>query len=337
MMRRCPSRVFGGMCSPPAMGEQEEEAVMHPSEQVIAWLMEGDPVIRSQTMRALTGQPEEAWQAERQRTVQEGWGAQFLEQLRPDGTWPAGRWTDTIWTLLTLIECGLPPDHLPLHDAAQRFLDRHLTPERAKDEKWLLQRMDLCHLGFWLRIGSYFLGNDDRLALLAHTVLGAQMSDGGWNCRIRNYPQTHHSSFHTTFNVLEGLALAAETGHLAREAFRQSELRALEFMLAHRLYRSDRTGEIIQERLTSLTFPSYWHYTVLRGLEYLRDRPEMNDPRLDDPIALLVSRRRPNGRWPLEGRIPGITFFDMEKPGGESRWNTLRALRVLQCRTLETT
>jgi hypothetical protein len=114
--------------------------------------------------------------------------------------------------------------------------------------------------------------------------------------------------------------------------FRQSEARALAFMLAHRLYRSDRTGEIIHERLTYLTFPSYWRYTVLRGLEYLRDRPEIGDPRLDDPVALLVSRRQPNGRWPLERRIPGATFFDMEKPGGESRWNTLRALRVLHSR-----
>jgi hypothetical protein len=103
-------------------------------------------------------------------------------------------------------------------------------------------------------------------------------------------------------------------------------------MLAHHLYRSDRTGEIIHERLTYLTFPSYWHYTVLRGLDYLRDRPEVGDPQLDDPVALLGSRRRPNGRWPLEQRIPGVTFFDMEKPGEESRWNTLRALRVLHSR-----
>src|SRR4029077_13892098 len=115
----------------------------------------------------------------------------------------------------------------------------------------------------------------------------------------------------------------------------QSEARALAFMLAHQLYRSDRTGEIIHERLTNLTFPSYWHYTALRGLESLRDRPEIGDPRLDDPLALLLGRRRPNGRWPLAQRIPGITFFDMEKPGGESRWNTLRALRVLASRMQE--
>jgi hypothetical protein len=230
------------------------------------------------------------------------------------------------------MDCGLPPDHLPLQNAAQQFFERNLTPERAVDEDWLLKRIDLCHLGFWLRIGAYFLGNDERLTHVVGTVLRAQMPDGGWNCRKRNYPQTRHSSFHTTFNILEGLSAAAEVGAISMSVFRQSEAQALEFMLAHQMYRSDRTGEIIHERFTYLSFPSHWHYTVLRGLDYLRNRPEIGDPRLEDPLALLVSRRRPNGHWPVEKRIAGITFFDMEKPGGDSRWNTLRALRVLQHR-----
>ncbi len=301
-------------------------------ERVIDWLMEGDPVIRWQTRRDLRNEPEIAWQAERRQTVHSGWGARFLENLRPDGTWSPGRWTDTVWTLLTLMDCGIPSDHAPVHHAAQQFLEGRLTPEQAVDEDWLLTRIDLCHLGFWLRIGGYFLGNDLRLAHVAGTLLRAQMPDGGWNCRKRTHPQTHHSSFHTTFNVLEGLSVAAEAGILSRSVFHQSEARALEFMLAHQMYRSDQTGEIIHERFTHLTFPSHWHYTVLRGLDYLHNRREIGDPRLEDPIALLISRRNVHGSWPVEKRIPGTTLFDMEKIGGESRWNTLRALRVLQRR-----
>lgn len=156
-----------------------------------------------------------------------------------------------------------------------------------------------------------------------------QMPDGGWNCRKRNYPQTHHSSFHTTFNILEGLSAAAEVGIVSKTAFPQSEARALEFMLAHRMYRSDKTGAIIEERFTYLTFPSRWHYTLLRGLDYMRACSEISDARLKDPIALLESRRGANGHWPVDKRIPGTTHFDMERPGSESRWNTLRALRVL--------
>jgi len=123
-----------------------------------------------------------------------------------------------------------------------------------------------------------------------------------------------------------------DAGVASTSRFREYEIKALEVMLAHRMYRLDRTGEIIDERFTYLTFPSHWHYTVLRALDYLRKCPEIGDPRLDDPIALLNSRRGSEGRWPVEKRIPGTTLFDMEKPGGESRWNTLRTLRVLERR-----
>ncbi len=115
--------------------------------------------------------------------------------------------------------------------------------------------------------------------------------------------------------------------------FRAAEARAAEFMLAHRLYRSDHTGEVISERFTQLTYPWHWHYTVLRGLDYLRLTPAIQDERADDAIELLLSARKPNGRWPLQKRIPGTLLVEMEKPGQESRWNTLRALRVLRSRS----
>ncbi len=192
--------------------------------------------------------------------------------------------------------------------------------------------MDLCHLGFMLGLGAYFLSGDARLAPLAEAVLSAQYDDGGWNCQMRNYPERRHSSFNTTFNVLEGLRIAAERGAVEERAFRDSEARALEFMLAHRLYRSDKTGEVVADRFTHLTYPWHWHYTVLRGLDYFRLTPAIDDARLDDAIELLRDRRKPNGRWPLQKRIPGTLLVEMEKPGTESRWNTLRALRVLRAR-----
>lgn len=301
-------------------------------DATISWLMDGDPVIRWQAQRDLLDEPEPAWNRERRRTIESGWGARYLAAMGQDLTWPKGRWTDTVWTLLVIIDCGIPPDHPPLRAAARAFIDRNLTAERAADPRWLMTRMDLCHLGFWLRIGSYFLGSDPRLCDAAKTVVAAQMVDGGFNCQIRNYPQTRHGSFHTTFNVLEGLAAAAEARVISAEALRAVEARALEFMLAHRMYRSDKTNEVISERFTHLSFPSHWHYTVLRGLDAMRRAPEIADPRLDDPVALIASRRKPNGRWPVEKRIPGTEHFDMEKPGGDSRWNTLRALRVLKAR-----
>ena len=156
-------------------------------------------------------------------------------------------------------------------------------------------------------------------------ILSAQYADGGWNCQMRNYPDRTHSSFNTTFNVLENLRIARR-----RAIADVASERALEFMLAHRLYRSDQDRRGHLRAVHDLTYPWHWHYTVLRGLDYMRLTPAINDPRATDALELLRAQRKPNGRWPLQKRIPGTLLVEMEKPGGESRWNTLRALRALR-------
>src|SRR5262245_7388807 len=304
------------------------EAALERDESTIAWLLEGDPVIRWQTMRDLLGEPAEVWDAERRRVGVEGWGAAMLERRTPTG-WPKGRWTDAPWSLLLLVACGLPEDHRAATVDTDRQLTRFMQLADGGNAAVLLKRMDLCHIGFWLGLGAYFRAGDPRLAPLADAVVTAQFDDGGWNCQMRNKPHTRHSSFNTTFNVLENLRIAAERGAVDAKAFRDAEARALEFMLLHRLYRSHRTGEVAAERFTHLTYPWHWHYKVLRGLDYMRLTSAIHDDRAADALELVRSSRKPNGRWPLQKRIPGTLLVEMEKPGGESRWNTLRALRIL--------
>jgi hypothetical protein len=281
-------------------------------------------------MRDLLDEPAKSWEAERHRAAENGWIAELLESRGPDGEWPRGRWTGSTWTLLLLVACGLPDGHPAGRVPVQRLLDRFMPPSAEVDQAFLLKRVDLCHLGFWLGLGAHFLDEDPRIPPLGEAVLSAQFDDGGWNCRARNYPKTRHSSFHTTFNVLENLRLAAVRGALPAQAFRAAEAKAVEFMLAHRLFRSDRTGEVVSERFTHLTYPWHWHYTFLRGLDYVRLTPAISDSRLTDALDLLQEKREPNGRWPLQKRIPGTLLVEMERPGQESRWNTLRALRVLK-------
>ena len=301
-------------------------------DPVIEWLLEGDAAIRWQVMRDLLDAPAKDWERERRRTVDTGWTAELIAQQGAEGEWPKGRWTASTWTLLLLVACGLPEDYPAARVPLERLLGRFMHPDEDVDGAFLLRRVDLCHLGFWLGLGAYFLGGDPRLGALGEALLDAQLDDGGWNCHVRNRPATRHSSFHTTFNVLEGLRIASARGAIPEGLFREAEGRAAEFMLRHRLFRSDRTGEVISDRFTHLTYPWHWHYTVLRGLDYLRLTPAIDDERLEDAIALLRERRKPNGRWPLQKRIPGTLLFEMEKPGGESRWNTMRALRILRRR-----
>ncbi len=305
---------------------------MQSEESVIDWLLAGDPAIRWQVMRDLLDEPPEVWEPERRRTSESGWVADLLGHQRPDGEWPKGRWTASVWTLLLLVACGLPESHPAGRVPIEGLLGRFMPPGEEVDGTFLLKRVDLCHLGFWVGLGGHFLGDDPRLPPLGAAVLSAQLDDGGWNCHMRNRPSTRHSSFHTTFNVLENLRIAAARGIVPEPVFRDAESRAVEFMLAHRLYRSDRTGQVVSERFTHLTYPWHWHYTVLRGLDYLRLTPAISDERVEDSIDMLRERCKPNGRWPLQKRIPGTLLVEMEKPGRDSRWNTLRALRVLRLR-----
>jgi hypothetical protein len=280
-------------------------------------------------MRDLLDASPAEWEAERERTLEMGWVAELLGHQGRDGEWPKGRWTASTWTLLLLVAMGLPERHPSARKPLEGLIGRFMPEGDQVDGAFLLKRVDLCHLGFWLGLGTHFLPDDSRLPALGAAVLSAQYDDGGWNCQMRNYPDRLHSSFHTTFNVLEALRPAASRGIVDESAFREAEARAIEFMLAHRLYRSDRTGEVISERFTELSYPWHWHYTVLRGLDYLRLTSAVSDERLNDSIELLESKRKPNGRWPLQKRIPGTLLVEMEKPGGESRWNTFRALRIL--------
>lgn len=299
---------------------------------VLEWLLDGDQAIRWQVMRDLLDAAPEEWESERARTVETGWVAQLLELQGRDGEWPKGRWSASTWTLLLLVACGLPAEHPAAIAPVDRLLERFMPVGEEPDPGFLLRRVDLCHLGFWLGLGAYFIPDDARLPPLAEAVLSAQYADGGWNCQMRNYPERRHSSFNTTFNVLENLRIADANGLVGERAFQEAEASAVEFMLAHRLYRSDKTGAVVAERFTHLTYPWHWHYTVLRGLDYLRTTPAIGDQRLADPIQLMLAQRKPNGRWPLQKRIPGTLLVEMEKPGGDSRWNTLRMLRVLRHR-----
>jgi hypothetical protein len=227
------------------------------------------------------------------------------------------------------VACGLPEDHPAGRAPVARLLDRFMPPGE-EDGAFLLKRVDLCHLGFWAGLGEHFLDGDPGSHRWPGRCSTRSSRTAAGTATCAEPPGTRHSSFHTTFNVLEALAVAAARGAVDEASFREAEARAAELMLAHRLYRSDRTGEVISERFTHLTYPWHWHYTVLRGLDYLRLTPAFEDERIADAIGLLRERRRPNGRWPLQKRIPGTLLVEMEKPGGESRWNTLRALRVLR-------
>ncbi len=190
------------------------------------------------------------------------------------------------------------------------------------------ERGETCVTGMMLSLACYFGLDDARLDTVAEHLLGEQMPDGGWNCqRARG---ATHASVHTTILALEGLRQYELHGGAHPSWAGAAQARGREFLLVHRLFRSHRTGAVIHPQLTRFFFPPRWHYDILRALDHFQAVAAPRDERLAEAIAVVRERRGPDGRWRLPAPYPGRTFFELERPGQPSRWNTLRALRVLR-------
>lgn len=304
------------------------------SDPTIQWLLQGDPAIRWQALRDLVGAPDRTLERERGKIAREGWGARLLARQGSEGTWGGGlyspKWISTTYTMLLLRDLGLPSYNRQARKACALLLDQGLRRDGGIDygtwAEWT-RRGETCVTGIVLSILSHFEYDDDRLDTVARHLLEQQMPDGGWNCRRR--AGATHASVHTTISVLEGLRLyEVHRGSRARE-MRAAQRRGREFLLRHRLFRSHRTGNVIKPEFTRFSFPPRWHYDILRALDHFQAVGAPRDPRLAESIDIVRKRRGEDGRWPLQHSYPGKTYFELERVGAPSRWNTLRALRVL--------
>ncbi|HSV38183.1 MAG TPA: hypothetical protein VLI04_05435 [Nocardioidaceae bacterium] len=302
---------------------------------VIDWLLGGDPALRWQALRDLTGASSDEVAAERARVEHEGWGARLLAVEDPDGLWAGGAyvpggytggepgqpWTATLHTLQTLRILGLDPASEAARRAV-RLVAEHGRWEHA-GQRYFDGEVEPCINGRILETGGYF-GVD--VEGIAQRVLGERLADGGWNCEVEN--GSVRSSFDTTINVLEGLLQYERSiggSDDVRVALRSGE----EFLLERGLFRRKSTGEVAAPAYLDFAFPYYWHYDVLRALDYFRRAGGDPDPRMHEAAELVRNKRQPDGRWLLDRIHPGRVHFDLEDLGAPSRWNTLRAMRVL--------
>ena len=297
------------------------------------WLLDSDPAIHWQVLRDLTDAPEDAIEAERAKVATHGWGADLLARQAPDGQWggdvaiPA--WTSSpewfcLQSLGLLRDMGLDPAS-PEAVGAVALTRDNVIWHWWDDHPFFVGEAEPCINGRVVAVGAYF-GQD--VTGLVDRLLSEQMADGGWNCEQENGATV--GSFHTTINVLEGL-LEVERASGGSGRVAAARLRGEEYVLERRLLRRRSNGEIIDPAFTELSFPTDWHYDVLRGLEYLRSSGAAPDARVAEAIGLVEQKRLEDGRWLLQLRHPDLLDLDMdETAGAPSRWNTLRALRVLR-------
>ncbi len=293
---------------------------------VVKWLLDSDPAIRWQVMRDLTDQPAEVVAAERSRVGREGWGARLLALQAPNGQWGDSTymraWTSTAWTLSLLREMGLDPESEQARHAVA--LVRENSRWEHDNEPFFSGEVEPCINGLAVSLGAYFL---QSVQTVVDRLLTEQLSDGGWNCEVER--GSTRSSFGTTIDVLEGL-LEHERATGGTADARDARHRADEYLMERRMFRRLSTGEVADETWTLFSYPTYYYYDVLRGLDYLRAAGAAPDKRIAEAIGLVEKRRGEDGRWPLQNPHPGLLHFAMEGEGKPSRWNTLRALQVIR-------
>jgi hypothetical protein len=308
------------------------------SAAVIEWLLDGDPSIRWQVLRDLVDAPPERVAAERARVAREGWGAQLLALQGPDGQWDGGTyrpgwvdeskpffdaWTATTFSLLLLKDFGADPADPAVRSAVERVRDT--SRWEATGTRFFEGEVEPCINGMAVSIGAAF-GQD--VEGIVQRLLADELSDGGWNCWAQFGASV--SSFHTTICVVEGL-LAWERAGGGTPAVRDARRRGESYLLDRSMFRRRTTGEVVDPRFTMFSFPTRWYYDLLRGLDHLRSAGVEPDDRCAQALALVAAKRDAEGRWALENIHQGATHFEMEDPEGfPSRWNTLRALRVLR-------
>jgi hypothetical protein len=305
----------------------------------IDWLMDSDPAIRWQTLRDLAHASDEVVSVERARVATQGWGAWLLALQDEHGPWEGGAlfpanftqeqykkegqpWTATEPTLTLLRLFGVDPTNETVQRAVARVRD-HCHWEHA-GEPFFAGEVEPCINGKTVALGAYF--GQDVEGIVARLVT-EQLEDGGWNCEAEN--GSVRSSFDTTINVLEGLLAYEQATGGSKESL-AARRRGEEYLLERKLFRRKSTGEVVKPSYLQFSFPTRWHYDVLRGLEYFRQAGGPLDRRVEEAIQILRSKKEPDGTWLLENTHRGKVHFMLEDPDGRpSRWNTLRALRVL--------
>ncbi|MEP3836012.1 MAG: hypothetical protein ABJM36_00090 [Algibacter sp.] len=301
-------------------------------EQLIKWLLKGDVSIQYQVYRDLLGTDRMEIQ---DRISNEGWGKQFLSLRKPDGHWGdrfyQPKWISTHYSLLDLRNLNLNPNNILVKESIEQVLNT----SKSEDGGIQLgpstsQHSDVCVNGMFLNYASYFQTSEKRLRSIVDCLLNEIMPDGGFNCRTTRCGASH-SSLHSTISVLEGLFEFQKAGFSYKKGDISRAIKsAEEFILIHRLFLSDRTGEIISKDFLKLSYPCRWKYDILRALDYFQSTRRKWDDRMNEAIGVLLKKRNNDGTWSMQAAYPGKVHLIMEQAGKPSRWNTLRAMRVLK-------
>lgn len=299
-------------------------------QETINWLLDSDPAIRWQVRKDILHETPALYEEERRQLALRGWCARLLHFQDEDGLWNRslynGKWISTTYSLYLLKILGLPPGNPQALRGCEQLLTKGLY---RQEEIRFSAKQDVSDLGVTaivLSLCSYFGHGGAALPKIASFLARLQSDEGNW------FPNESASvvdyTFETTLLVLEALHQYRRCHAQEKDTAVSSAMqKGLDFLLEHNLGLGDQTP--IKSQWISFSFPPYWFYDILTVLDTLSAMQTVRDIRCQRAVDLVRQKQTRDGKWLLGSRHAGKTYFEMEKPGSPSRWNTLRALRVL--------
>lgn len=297
-----------------------------------------------------------------------GWAAQIMAKQKGGSYWDnpescyIPKYSSCVWQLIVLADLGVSSDDPRIRNSIEHFFDRHNVETggfslRPKDSDKF--NPHICMTGNMVRVLVRFgYLKDERVQKAVEWLVGQQLQDGGWNCYA--VWGGKHGSFKATVQPL--WALADILPHNPREEWTKAAQRASEFLLRHRIYRSDEDDSVVLLDFLKSHYPLHYLYDFLHALRVLTTLGVRDDPRLGEAVKLLIEKRLPEGRWVLEAvyrgwrrphgwhgvsRLHGEVFrpeedevitegwgsertLQLEEAGKPSKWITLQGLLVLK-------
>lgn len=298
--------------------------------EVISFLLEGDPSIQYQTMKYLLGETEGELSELRRSIAVTGWGRMYLDAQNEDGSFGKGfyahKWTSTHYSLLDLRYLEIPRETESLVLSVRDITKNCRAGDGGVTGTSGSKRSDVCVNGMFLNYGAYFHMEDEPVKTIVDLLSTQVLADGGFNCQ----DNSTHSSVHTTLSVLEGFLSLIRYGYTYRiDDIMRMKRAAEEFLLSHHLFRSSTTGDVMNENFIQPAYPPRWKYDILKALWYFADAGIPYDERMEDALKTVEKLRTKDGTLLRGKTISGELHFRMEE-GKAGRWNTMRAMRVLQ-------
>lgn len=299
--------------------------------EVLKWLLRGDVSIQYQVHRDLLDLEKPDLQ---KRIEKEGWGKKFLSARKPNGHWGLGfyqpKWISTHYTVLDLRNLCISQNQQQIRESVNLIADNEIGKDGGIHPSGSAGKSDVCINGMFLNYASYFKIEGKKVKKAVDFILSQKMPDGGFNCQL-NRKGAKHSSLHTTLSVLEGITEYEKNGYQYRlDELNKVKMSSVEFILAHQLFLSDKTGDLIHKNFLNFPYPYRWKYDILRALDYFQYSNTTFDKRMLPALEILLKKRNKDGTWKVNAKYPGKIHFEMEKAGNPSRWNTLRVLRAFK-------